>query len=83
LFDYGVFLALPALPRGHIMALGLATKMPVRIEVQEIREETRRPNSDDPQFGDQWSISLEKRNVPNVSAVCNYWIRSKKPEDVY
>jgi len=73
---------LPALPRGHIMALGLATKMPVRIEVQEIREETRRPNSDDPPFGDQWSISLEKRNVPNISAVCDYLIRSKKPEDV-
>ena len=73
---------LPALPRGHIMALGLATKMPVRIEVQEIREEKRRPNSDDPPFGDQWSISLEKRNVPNISAVCDYWIRSKKPEDV-
>ncbi len=72
---------LPALPRGHIMALGLATKIPVRIEVQEISEEERRPNSDDPPFGDQWSAPLEKRNVPNVSVVCDYWIRSKKPED--
>ncbi|HHD64865.1 MAG TPA: ATP-binding protein [Desulfobulbaceae bacterium] len=71
---------LPALPRGHIMALGLATKMPVRIEVQEISDEERWPNSDDPPFGDQWSAPFEKRSVPNVSAICDYWIRSKKPE---
>ena len=73
---------LPALPRGHIMALGLATKMPVRIKVQEISKKERRPDSDDPPFGDQWSISVEKRKAPNIAAVCDYWIRSKKPEDL-
>lgn len=71
---------LPALPRGHVIAIGQATKMPVRFEVSEISDENRRPNSDDPKFGGHWKQSLKDRSEPDITKVCEYWVRSEKPK---
>lgn len=71
---------LPALPRGHVIAIGQATKMPVRFLVWEIENEARRPFSGDPEFGRHWSKALDDRLEPNIAKVCGYWIRSQKPK---
>ena len=71
---------LPALPRGQVMAIGLASKMPVRLAVARIEDEKRVPNSGDPEFGKRWSGNMEKRPEPDVAKICDYWIRSEKPK---
>ena len=71
---------LPALPRGHIIAIGQATKMPVRFVVSEISDENKRPYSEDPEFGKHWNRTLKDRSEPNIVKVCEYWIRSEKPK---
>lgn len=71
---------LPILPRGHILAIGQATKMPVRTIVTKIENENNEPDSDDPQFGEKWSVDITKRNIPNIEKICDMWIRSEKQD---
>ena len=69
---------LPILPRGHVLAVGQATKMPIRISVSKIFDESHKPDSDDPPFGEKWNVKIEERSIPNIEEVCNKWIRSEK-----
>lgn len=71
---------LPILPRGHVLAVGQATKMPIRISVSKIFDECHKPDSDDPPFGEKWKAEIKKRCVPNIEGVCKKWIRSEKPD---
>jgi hypothetical protein len=71
---------LPILPRGHVLAVGQATKMPIRISVSKIFDESHKPDSDDPPFGEKWKVKIEERCVPNIEEICNKWIRSEKPD---
>lgn len=71
---------LPALPRGHILAIGQATKMPVRFVVSEIEEPKMRPDSDDPPFGKLWGEKMDKRSIPDLRKVCDLWVKSEKPD---
>ncbi len=70
---------LPALPRGHLLAVGQASKMPVRLKVDEIEDESRRPDSDDPKYGEKWKDEIESRSIPDIETVCDLWIRSQRP----
>jgi hypothetical protein len=70
---------LPALPRGQVIAIGIASKMPVRLGVSAIEDETRVPNSGDPEFGKHWSVKVGQRTEPDIAKICDYWIRSEKP----
>jgi len=72
---------LPALPQGHILAIGQASKMPIRVKVSEIIDEKKRPNSNDPQFGKQWRKTQTEREIPDIKKICDYWIRSKKTDE--
>lgn len=71
---------LPALPRGHVLAIGQATKMPVRFVVSEIDDKKKCPDSDDPPFGEKWGVEIGKREIPDLNKVCAHWIRSEKPD---
>ncbi|MCX6786875.1 MAG: ATP-binding protein [Candidatus Kaiserbacteria bacterium] len=71
---------LPSLPRGQVVAIGQATKMPVRLEVSAIEDKDRVPNSGDPEFGKHWSVQIGQRTEPNIVKICDYWIRSEKPK---
>ena len=71
---------LPALPRGQCMAIGQATKMPVRLEVSAISDKKYEPNSGDPEFGKHWTLKMEERQEPDIVKICDYWIRSEKPK---
>lgn len=70
---------LPSLPRGHMIAIGQASKMPVRLVVSEIADTARRPNSGDPEFGRHWRSPMTERREPDIEKICDYWIRSEKP----
>lgn len=71
---------LPSLPRGQVIAIGQASKMPVRLEVSPIAENDRVPNSGDPEFGNHWSKKIGQRKEPDITKICDYWIRSEKPK---
>jgi hypothetical protein len=71
---------LPSLPRGQVIAVGQASKMPVRLEVSPIKEKERVPNSSDPAFGEHWSKKIARRSEPDIVKICDYWIRSEKPK---
>lgn len=71
---------LPSLPRGHLLAIGLASKMPVRLSVSEIQDKRCVPSSQDPEFGRHWSVAIDQRSEPDIPAICDYWIRSEKPK---
>ena len=71
---------LPSLPRGQVIAIGQASKMPVRLEVSPIAEKDRVPNSGDPEFGKHWGQKIGQRKEPDIATICNYWIRSEKPK---
>jgi hypothetical protein len=71
---------LPSLPRGQVIAIGQASKMPVRLGVSAITDEDRVPNSGDPEFGKHWSEKIGARREPNIATICDYWIRSEKPK---
>jgi hypothetical protein len=71
---------LPSLPRGQVIAIGQASKMPVRFEVSPIEENDRVPNSGDPEFGKHWGKKIEQRKEPDITKICDYWIRSEKPK---
>ena len=70
---------LPALPQGHLLAVGQASKMPVRLKVDEIGDKSRRPDSDDPKYGEKWKDEIESRNIPDIETICDLWIRSQRP----
>lgn len=71
---------LPILPRGHILAIGQATKMPVRTIVTKIANKNNEPDSNDPPFGEKWSVDIKKRSIPDIKKICNMWIRSEKQD---
>jgi energy-coupling factor transporter ATP-binding protein EcfA2 len=71
---------LPSLPRGQVIAIGQASKMPVRLQVSPIAENDRVPNSGDPEFGNHWSKKIGQRKEPDITKICDYWIRSEKPK---
>ncbi|HEC64138.1 MAG TPA: ATP-binding protein [bacterium] len=71
---------LPILPRGHLLAVGQATKMPVRISVTKISNDAHKPDSDDPPFGKMWSEDIAKRSIPDIKKVCDKWIRLEKSD---
>lgn len=71
---------LPSLPRGQLIAIGQASKMPVRLVVSPIDVQEHVPNSDDPQFGKHWSLEIGKRKEPDIPAICELWMRSEKPK---
>ena len=71
---------LPSLPRGQVIAIGQASKMPVRLEVSPIAEKDRVPNSGDPEFGKHWGKKIGQRKEPDITKICDYWIRSEKPK---
>jgi len=71
---------LPSLPRGQVIAIGQASKMPVRFEVSTIADKDRVPNSGDPEFGKHWSEEIGQRKEPDIAKICDYWIRSEKPK---
>ena len=70
---------LPALPQGHLLAVGQASKMPVRLKVDRIQDSSSKPDSDDPKYGEKWKAQIESRNIPNIDNVCDLWIRSQRP----
>jgi len=70
---------LPTLPRGHLLAVGQASKMPVRLKVEEIEDESRRPDSYDPKYGEKWKAEISSRSIPEIKEVCDLWIRSQRP----
>jgi hypothetical protein len=63
-----------------VEAIGQASKMPVRLEVSPIAENDRVPNSGDPEFGNHWSNKIGQRKEPDITKICDYWIRSEKPK---
>lgn len=69
---------LPILPRGHILAVGQATKMPVRTIVTKIDDKKKEPDSNDPPFGEKWKVEMSKRKIPDIEKICDKWIRSEK-----
>ncbi len=71
---------LPSLPRGQVIAIGQASKMPVRFEVSPIAEVLQVPNSGDPEFGEHWIKEIGQRKEPDIAKICDYWIRSEKPK---
>jgi DNA helicase HerA-like ATPase len=71
---------LPSLPRGQAIALGLASKMPVRLAVTPIIAKSQVPNSGDPEFGKHWTKKMEQRQEPDIEKICEFWIRSEKPK---
>lgn len=71
---------LPILPRGHVLAVGQATKMPIRIAVTKISNDDNKPDSDDSPFGEKWKEEIAKRSIPDIAKVCDKWIRSEKPD---
>jgi hypothetical protein len=75
----GLVEVLPALPRGHVVAIGQASKMPVRFVVPPIEQSRMRPASDDPRFGEHWAKRIAERLEPNIDRVCDCWVRAEKP----
>lgn len=79
----GLVEALPALPRGHIIAVGQATKLPVRFVVDKFPSHENEPNSHDPEFGAKWSVQpTMTRSLPPIAEICERWMRSQKPRQV-
>jgi DNA helicase HerA-like ATPase len=71
---------LPALPRGQLVALGLASNMPVRVAVSTIGDACCTPRSGDPEFGAHWGKPIDQRAQPDIEKICDLWIRSQKPD---
>jgi len=69
---------LPVLPQGQLLAVGQASKMLVRISVDKIEDENKKPDSDNPKFGENWKNPLEQRKTPNIEDICKTWISSQK-----
>ena len=55
----GLLKELPSLPTRHCILLGIASKIPVLIEVRHL-EKGQRPESEDPDFWDVWTLKNER-----------------------
>jgi len=67
----GLLRELPSLPTRQAIFLGLATKIPIIVDVPELRSEDR-PKSDDPKFWEVWT-GIEKRTI-DWEKVVKDWI---------
>lgn len=56
----GLLKELPSLPTKNCILLGIATKVPVLIETKNLSA-TQRPQSDDPDFWDVWTLRKERK----------------------
>ncbi len=63
-----------------MLAVGQATKMPMRIAVTKICNDNNKPDSDDSPFGEKWKVEIARRSIPDIAKVCDKWIRSEKPD---
>jgi uncharacterized protein len=50
---------LPSLPSRQAILLGWATPIPVLVEISELPD-SQRPQSDDPDFWDVWTLKKER-----------------------
>jgi DNA helicase HerA-like ATPase len=66
----GLLSDLPSLPSRQAILLGWATPIPVLVEINELKE-SQRPQSDDPDFWDVWT--LKKERSVNWSTVATDW----------
>lgn len=66
----GLLKELPSLPTRTCVLLGIASRIPVLLEVEDLKE-AQRPKSDDPDFWDVW-IRKAERNV-DWSAIVKDW----------
>lgn len=73
----GLLKELPSLPTRHCILLGIASKIPVLIEVKHL-EKGQRPESEDPDFWDVWTLKNE-RSV-DWKKIADNWI-GKLPSD--
>ena len=71
---------LPVLPRGNLIAVGQATKMPIRVKVDSISDD-KVPDSGDQPFGEMWKVKISERKIPNIETICNNWIKLKKENE--
>ena len=67
---------MPSLPNRHCIILGIATKIPVLLEVKKLEEE-QRPESEDPAFWAVWT-GKEKRDI-NWEKIVDEWQGIKGP----
>jgi hypothetical protein len=73
----GLLKELPSLPTRHCILLGIASKVPVLIEVRDLEKE-HRPESEDPDFWDVWTLKNE-RNV-DWNKIADDWIGKSSGE---
>lgn len=73
----GLLKELPSLPTRHCILLGIASKVPVLIEVEDLEKE-HRPESEDPDFWDVWTLKNE-RNV-DWHKITDDWIGKSSGE---
>ncbi len=71
---------LPVLPRGNLIAVGQATKMPIRVKVDSISDD-KVPDSGDQPFGEMWKVKISERKIPNIETICDNWIKLKKENE--
>lgn len=74
----GLLKELPSLPTRHCILLGIASKVPVLIEVRDL-EKIQRPESEGPDFWDVWTLKNE-RHV-DWSLIADDWIGKKSDEE--
>ncbi len=73
----GLLKELPSLPTRHCILLGIASKVPVLIEIKDLEKE-HRPESEDPDFWDVWTLKNE-RNV-DWNKIADDWIGKSSGE---
>jgi uncharacterized protein len=66
----GILRELPSLPTRQAVLMGLATEIPVLLDVPELSEK-QRPRSDDPKFWEVWT-GTEKREI-DWDALAHHW----------
>ncbi|WMI72161.1 ATP-binding protein [Aminobacterium sp. MB27-C1] len=73
----GLLKELPSLPKRHCILLGVTSKIPVLVEVKDLKKE-QQPESEDPDFWDVWTFQKERK--VDWSKIANIWIGTS-PED--
>lgn len=68
----GILRELPSLPTKQSLLLGLASELPVLIDVPHLQPEDR-PSSDDPKFWEVWT-GIKPSNI-NWSDIVNEWLK--------
>ena len=69
----GLLRELPSLPTRHCILLGIASKVPVLVEVKRM-EDGQRPESDDPDFWKVWTNEVPR--PIDWAKITNDWIGS-------